>query len=230
VPVSYFPHPSLANQEGLLALGGDLSPETLYLAYHFGIFPWYSDGQPILWWSPDPRCILWPDQLKISKSMRRLLRKCPYRITADYAFDQVISGCRLQKRKNQLGTWINDEMEEAYLCFHRLGAAHSIEVWHEEVLIAGIYGISLGKIFFGESMFTRVPNGSKYGFIILVQKLQSLGYRLIDCQQDTAHLRSLGATLISRSAFLAELKQNMLLPDDLGSWMAWNFDCADQYR
>jgi leucyl/phenylalanyl-tRNA---protein transferase len=230
VPVSYFPHPSLANREGLLALGGDLSPETMYLAYHFGIFPWYSEGQPILWWSPDPRCVLWPDQLKISKSMRQLLRKHPYQITADYAFDQVISGCRRQKRKDQEGTWITDDMEEAYLRFHLLGAAHSIEVWQEKVLVAGIYGISLGKIFFGESMFTRVPNGSKYGFIILVRKLQSLGYRLIDCQQDTAHLRSLGATLISRSAFLAELKQNMLLPDDLRSWMAWNFDCADQYR
>lgn len=204
-------------------MGGDLTVETLLLAYRFGIFPWYSEGQPILWWSPDPRCILWPDDLRVSKSMRSLLSKDPYRITADHAFEDVIQACKNHKRKDQDGTWITDEMQYAYQKLHHFGAAHSIEVWQGSDLVAGLYGLSLGKVFFGESMFTRVSNGSKYGFIKLVRKLKEANYKLIDCQQNTTHLRSLGATLISQEDFLNYLKKNMLLTEDFGSWRDWHF-------
>jgi leucyl/phenylalanyl-tRNA--protein transferase len=156
--------------------------------------------------------------------MRSILHQNRYRVTADQDFKGVIEACQSHKRKDQRGTWITDEMLWAYLRFHMAGAAHSIEVWQGEELIAGLYGVSLGKIFFGESMFTRVSNASKYGFIALARKLQSLGYRLIDCQQDTDHLRSLGATLISRKEFLSHLKENMLLDDSLGSWREWKFN------
>ena len=221
MPVAFFPHPSLANPEGFLAMGGDLSEETLVLAYHFGIFPWYSEGQPILWWTPDPRCILWPDSLKVSKSMRQLLNKDPFQVTADHAFDEVITACKEIKRVDQGGTWITDEMQWAYQKLHARGVAHSVEVWDGPELVAGIYGISLGKIFFGESMFTRIPNGSKYGFIRLVRKLESLNYVLIDCQQDTPHLRSLGATTIPRHLFMEFLKENRLRGDEGGNWRHW---------
>jgi leucyl/phenylalanyl-tRNA--protein transferase len=204
-------------------MGGDLSAETLLLAYHFGIFPWYSEGQPILWWSPDPRSVLRPDQLKVSKSMRLLLQKKPYQVTADHTFAKVMESCKKIPRSGQEGTWITDEMQWAYQKLHELGVAHSVEVWDEDKLVAGLYGISLGKIFFGESMFTRVSNGSKYGFIKLVQKLKSLDYQLIDCQQDTPHLRSLGAVAIPRYEFMAILKENMLREENLGSWRNWDF-------
>ncbi len=204
-------------------MGGDLSEDTLLLAYRFGIFPWYSEGQPILWWSPDPRCILWPQDLKVSKSMRQLLKQQPYQVTVDQAFAKVMQACKDSKRKGQEGTWITDEMQWAYQRLHVAGVAHSIEVWQEEVLVAGLYGLSLGKVFFGESMFTHVSNGSKYGFIKLVKKLESLNYILIDCQQDTAHLRSLGATTISRKVFMDYLKKNLLYDDSLGSWQNWKF-------
>lgn len=204
-------------------MGGDLHEETLLLAYRFGIFPWYSEGQPILWWFPDPRCILWPDNLKISKSMRSLLKQKLFRVTADHAFEQVMQACRTVKRKDQDGTWITDEMQWAYQKLHLGGVAHSIEVWENDNLVAGLYGVSIGKIFFGESMFTTVANGSKYGFICLVQKLKDLGYKLIDCQQDTPHLRSLGATTISKEEFLTYLRENMLEKDNFSSWRDWKF-------
>ena len=155
--------------------------------------------------------------------MRLLLNKGPYRITADHAFKDVIQACKNQKRKNQDGTWITDEMQWAYHKLHLQGAAHSIEVWQGSDLVAGLYGLSLGKIFFGESMFTIISNGSKYGFIKLVRKLNEVGYMLIDCQQNTTHLQSLGASLIPQEDFLNGLKKNMLLPDDLGSWRDWQF-------
>lgn len=204
-------------------MGGDLHEETLLLAYRFGIFPWYSEGQPILWWFPDPRCILWPGDLKISKSMRSLLNKRPFCVSADHAFEQVMHECRIIKRKDQDGTWITDAMQLAYQKLHLRGVAHSIEVWENGNLVAGLYGLSIGKIFFGESMFTRIANGSKYGFICLVQRLKDLGYKLIDCQQDTAHLRSLGATTIPKGEFLSYLKENMLKDDSFCSWRGWQF-------
>jgi leucyl/phenylalanyl-tRNA--protein transferase len=223
VAVPFFPHPTFANAEGLLAIGGDLEPDTLVLAYHFGIFPWYSEGQQILWWSPHPRLILHPADIKISKSMRSLLNKDPYRVTADHAFNEVIHLCKHHKRNHQSGTWITDEMEWAYKKLHLAGVAHSIEVWEGDHLVAGLYGLSLGKVFFGESMFTLVSNGSKYGFIRLAKTLRQLNYRLIDCQQDTAHLRSLGASLISRDTFLQALAENRKLPEDRGSWYTWDW-------
>ncbi|MCL4115561.1 UNVERIFIED_CONTAM: hypothetical protein GTU68_006546 [Idotea baltica] len=196
---------------------------TLFLAYSFGIFPWYSKGQPILWWTPDPRCVLWPSELKVHKSMRSLLKKKPYTVTADHAFDQVLSACQITPRTGQEGTWITEEMRNAYLKLHIAGIAHSVEVWQDQQLIAGLYGVSIGKVFFGESMFTTVSNASKYAFILLVRKLESLDYTLIDCQQDTPHLRSLGATLAPRKDFLAHLKKNTLEVTDQGSWYLWDF-------
>ncbi|NND34684.1 MAG: leucyl/phenylalanyl-tRNA--protein transferase [Saprospiraceae bacterium] len=224
VSVSHFPHPCLANSDGLLAIGGDLDVDSLVLAYHFGIFPWYSEGQQILWWSPNPRLVLEPSFLKVSKSMRSILNKRPFRVTADHAFDTVIHHCKSRERKGQAGTWITDDMEVAYKKLHLAGVAHSIEVWQEEKLVGGLYGVALGKIFFGESMFTLIPNASKYGFVKLVGLLESRRFNLIDCQQDTPHMRSFGAALISRDEFIFKLKQNQLLAEDRGSWYGLSWD------
>jgi len=213
-----FPHPETANSDGLLALGGDLSARRLLLAYRYGIFPWYSEGDPIMWWSPDPRCVLFPDDLKVSKSMRKLLGRSPYRVTIDRDFSGVIQACSSNVRKGQDGTWITDEMIDAYENMHRLFYAHSVEVWEGEKLVAGLYGIALGSIFFGESMFTTISDGSKYGFIKFVHFLREEGFSLIDCQQDTKHLRSLGAITISRSDFLARLKENNRGVDVVRKW------------
>lgn len=213
-----FPHPETADAEGLLAMGGDLSARRLLLAYRFGIFPWYNEGDPILWWSPDPRCILFPAELKVSKSMQSLLKRKPFRVTINQNFNDVIRACRVSKRKGQSGTWITNEMMEAYENMHRLHYAHSVEVWENGNLIAGLYGIALGKIFFGESMFTKVSNGSKYGFIKFVHFLKKHGFRLIDCQQDTKHLRSLGATIMTRSDFLSWLRENNRAADECHQW------------
>ena len=215
----FFPHPHLANSYGLLAVGGDLSPERLLLAYQFGIFPWYSEGQEILWWTPDPRCVLYPNKLKVSKSMRSLIRKNPFRVTMDHAFDQVIMACSKVPRKGQEGTWITTEMIGAYIEMHRLGHAHSVEVWEKDFLVGGLYGLAIGKVFFGESMFARVSNASKFGFISLVTTLQDLGYFLIDCQQETPHLISLGAEMISRDRFMDHLRKNQRMPSP-SSWLS----------
>ena len=205
-----FPHPLAAQQDGLLAIGGDLSSTRLILAYHFGIFPWYHEGEEILWWSPDPRCVLFPDDLIIHKSMRSVLRKRPFQVTFNQAFASVIDHCKITKRKGQDGTWITEEMSSAYIGLHHLGHAHSVEVWSGKDLVGGLYGIILGKIFFGESMFSLVPNASKCGFIHLVQQLRKQDFQLIDCQQDTPHMRSLGATVISREAFFNLLRKNQM--------------------
>ena len=214
----FFPHPELANPYGLLAIGGDLSTNRLLLAYQFGIFPWYSEGQDIMWWTPDPRCVLLPDRLYISKSMRRLIRKEIFTVTTDQAFNKVISKCSQIRRKGQEGTWITAEMRTAYQELHVLGHAHSVEVWQQHELVGGLYGVSLGKIFFGESMFTTLSNASKYGFIKLVQWLKSHGFQLIDCQQETQHLLSLGAELVSRALFMQYLRANALELDTRAIW------------
>ncbi|MDH3648190.1 MAG: leucyl/phenylalanyl-tRNA--protein transferase [Saprospiraceae bacterium] len=216
-----FPHPMLADKAGLVAIGGDLSSERLLLAYRFGIFPWYTASQPILWWSPDPRCILWPAQVIISKSMQSLLKRNQWKVTADHCFDEVISNCQNINRREQTGTWITDEMTTAYRQLHALGHAHSIEVWEEDRIVGGLYGLSLGKIFYGESMFSKISNASKFGFIRLVEFLRHQDFMLIDCQQDTPHLRSMGADLISRKDFLHCLRQNALRTDHVGSWSSW---------
>lgn len=200
-----FPNPELSEKDGLLAIGGDLSPERLLLAYQNGIFPWFNQDDPILWWSPDPRFVLFPNDLKISKSMRQILRKNIFEITFNQDFKSVIKNCQNIKRNNQQGTWITDEMFAAYLKLHEKGFAHSVEVWHKKELVGGLYGIILGKCFFGESMFALVSNASKAGFIHLVLTLKKQNFHIVDCQVHTKHLESLGAKLISRKDFLNHL-------------------------
>lgn len=201
-----FPAPHLANEDGLLAVGGDLSPQRLLLAYENGIFPWFGEEDEIMWWSPNPRFILYPAALKVSKSMNQLLKKNAFEFTINKAFDAVISQCKTIERQGQPGTWITDEMKKAYIQLHQMGFAHSAEVWHEGELTGGLYGVRLGKIFFGESMFSKTSNASKYAFIKYVQQLQAEGVALIDCQVYTNHLASLGATMIDRSEFLSQVK------------------------
>lgn len=214
-----FPHPNLANEDGMLAVGGDLSPERLLLAYKLGIFPWFNEGDPIIWWSPDPRFVLFPEKLKVSKSMRPYFNQNKFTVTLDTAFKDVIRACQQQKRKGQLGgTWITEDMLEGYCKLYELGYAHSVEVWKADKLVGGLYGISLGKCFFGESMFATESNASKFGFIYLVRKLKELGFWLIDCQQETRHLASMGAEAISREDFLNLLNKNRDEPSTLGHW------------
>lgn len=214
-----FPHPSFANADGILAVGGDLKPERLVLAYNWGIFPWYNEGEPIVWWHPDPRFVLFPDELRVSKSMRPIFNQKKFTFTFDKDFRSVIASCQMTSRKGQkAGTWITPDMQAAYIRLHELGYAHSVEVWQGEELVGGLYGIALGKVFFGESMFAKVDNASKAGFITLVQKLKKKGYTLIDCQQETRHLKSLGAESISRDAFLQHLTTNQILTTEAKSW------------
>ncbi|RME99372.1 MAG: leucyl/phenylalanyl-tRNA--protein transferase [Bacteroidetes bacterium] len=217
-----FPHPTQAKPDGLLAIGGDLTPEWLLLAYSWGIFPWFNAGDPILWWHPDPRFVLFPERLKVSKSMRPYFNQQKFQLTFDQAFEQVIRACGEIPRPRQKGTWITEDMVSAYVELHHLGYAHSVEVWDGAELVGGLYGIALGKVFFGESMFSKVSNASKFGFISLVRRLQARGVELIDCQQETAHLRSLGAETISRDAFLKILAKNREAGFAPKSWKAWS--------
>ena len=198
----WFPPVHEASVEGVLAIGGDLSPERLELAYRSGIFPWYSEGDPIIWFSPDPRMVLFPEKLIISKSMRQVLRKEEFTITFNKAFEAVISNCKTIGRKDQPGTWITQDMQDAYIKLHEIGLAKSVEVWRNEKLVGGLYGVDLGTIFCGESMFSKVSNTSKLAFIFLVEKLKKEQYKLLDCQIYTKHLASLGAEEISRKEFL----------------------------
>jgi leucyl/phenylalanyl-tRNA--protein transferase len=202
-----FPSVNLADKNGLLAIGGDLSAERLLLAYKSGIFPWYNPREPIIWYSPDPRMVLFPKNLKISKSMKQIIRKNQFRATFNQNFSEVISNCKNSYREGQGGTWITDEMEQAYINLHQLGAAKSVEVWEGDELVGGLYGIDLGHVFCGESMFSKVSNASKFAFVYLVQKLEKEHYTLVDCQVYNAHLASLGADEISRETFLTYLKK-----------------------
>ena len=226
----YFPHPLLANDEGLLAVGADLNPERLLLAYTFGIFPWYNN-KPILWWYTAPRCVLHLDQLKVSKSMRSLVyRKRPWKVTIDNAFEEVLDHCSEIGRPGQDGTWITNDIKAAYLGLHQMNVAHSVEVWDETgQLVGGLYGLIRGNMFCGESMFAKESNTSKYAFIHLVTFLQSIGCTLIDCQQDTPHLRSLGATLIDKMEFWQFLKNNSLNDDLEINSIAFKEWCQDEY-
>lgn len=195
-----FPDVSKATFDGLLAVGGDLSPERLLLAYSRGIFPWFEEGEAILWWSPDPRFVLFPEELKVSKSMRQLLKTSKFKITVNKEFEQVISHCANIKRDGQAGTWITPEMKTSYTKLHQLGYATSVEVWEGDALVGGLYGIDLKNgMFCGESMFALKSNASKYGFISFIQQSN---FKLIDCQIHTPHLESLGAKLIPRAEFL----------------------------
>jgi len=196
-----FPDYSFTNEYGIIAIGGDLSTERLKLAYRLGIFPWFNEDEPILWWFPDPRFVLFPAELKVSKSMRKVLRDETFSFTENQAFDQVIQNCRIIKRKGQKGSWITDEMMNAYIELHRMGLAKSVEVWQNGELVGGFYGVEGKRIFCGESMFSKVSNASKAGFIQFVQKYQDR-YELIDCQVYTEHLESLGAREIPAAEFL----------------------------
>lgn len=203
---------------GLLAVGGDLRPERLLLAYSLGIFPWYEEGQPILWHSPDPRMVLLADSLRVPRSLRKTIRKGVYRVTLDTAFRQVIESCASAPRPRQRGTWITPEMKEAYTELHRRGFAHSVEAWRGERLAGGLYGVSLGAVFFGESMFARAPDASKAAFVTLVEQLRIWGITLIDCQVHTPHLARFGAAELSRRQYLAALKKALARPTRRGHW------------
>jgi len=204
----WFPPVKDALEDGLLAIGGDLSTERLLFAYRQGIFPWY-DGDVPLWWCPDPRFVLYPCKLRISKSMKQLLKQHKFRFTINSAFEQVIKQCMLVEREGQDGTWINEDVIKAYTTLHYQGFAHSAEVWQEDKLVGGLYGVRLSNLFFGESMFSLLSNASKYAFISYVQQLIQEGVVLIDCQVYTQHLESLGAEMISRDVFLKLLKENI---------------------
>lgn len=210
-----FPHPSMSDEDGLLAVGGDLSVERLLLAYENGIFPWYEDGQPILWWSPDPRFILYPKDLKISKSMKKVLKKKLYRVTFDKCFRKVITLCG-ELRSGE--TWITSEMIESYCNLHKLGFAHSVETWFGDELVGGLYGISLGRCFFGESMFSLMDNASKTAFITLALKLDQIEFHFIDCQVYSKHLESLGAVELPKDEFLNELAEGLKFDTLMGIW------------
>ena len=204
-----FPDPTEARADGLLAVGGDLSPQRLILAYRSGIFPWFSDGDPPLWWCPDPRMVLFPAEFKRSKSLRKSIRTGGFSITQNSQFEAVIRACAEAPRPDQLGTWITEEMVQAYVELHRMGHAHSVEVWYHDELVGGLYGIDLPefKVFCGESMFSKRTDASKVGFSFLVASLLEQNYKLIDCQMYTDHLASLGAREIARQDFLGYLKK-----------------------
>ncbi len=213
-----FPSPLLARSDGLLAIGGDLSLERLLLAYRRGIFPWFSDDTPILWWSPDPRLVLYPHRLKISKSLKKNIRKNIFRITMDQAFEQVISACAEVRLKANERTWIGADMIASYCRLHESGFAHSVEAWHEGELAGGVYGVSLGGCFFGESMFTRISNASKVAFVKLVNHLEIFDFDMVDCQISTSHLINFGAKEVSRKRFMEELERSLRKPTPKGKW------------
>jgi len=213
-----FPSVDYANEDGLLAIGGDLSPERLLTAYANGIFPWYNEDEPILWWSLDPRLIIRPGEMKVSKSLRHTLKSQKFEVKIDTNFRKVMLQCAQTPRKGQDGTWILDDMVEAYCRLHELGLAHSFETYQDETLVGGLYGISIGQAFFGESMFHNVSDASKVAFFHLHWFLHENGFKLIDCQQETSHLKSLGAYTVSRRAFVQELRQLVTEPTLIGKW------------
>ena len=213
-----FPSPDLAEEDGLLAVGGDLSEERLLLAYSLGIFPWYSEEMPILWWSPDPRLVLIPSEMRMSRSLRQTIRRRTYRVTFDTAFEKVITNCAAVPRRDGGGTWITDDMVEAYCRLHEDGFAHSVESWHGDELAGGLYGVSLGAAFFGESMFSERSDASKVALAGLARRLGSLQGAFIDCQVVTAHLVSLGAREVPRKKFTAMLRRALEAPFPPGKW------------
>jgi len=216
-----FPHPKYASPEGLLAAGGDLSPQRILFAYENGIFPWYNEGEPILWWSPNPRFVLYPSEIKVSKSMRQVFRKKNFQISFDAAFDEVIEVCGTIPREGQNGTWLTKEMKAAYIHLHHLGFAHSVEIWQERKLVGGLYGLSLGSCFFGESMFAKTSNSSKIALIVLAKTLEEKGFGMIDCQSETKHLRTMGAKFIDQADFLSYLEANQQRKTISGNWSDW---------
>lgn len=209
---------ALREPNGLLAAGGDLSAERLIQAYRHGCFPWYQQGQPILWWSPDPRTVLFPSELHVSRSLRKVLRQGLYQVSFDRAFVEVIEACAAPRTYAD-GTWITPGMQNAYLELHRRGIAHSVEVWREEKLVGGLYGLAIGQLFFGESMFSREDNASKVAFVTLIEHLDAWGFALVDCQMPTQHLHSLGARAIARAEFAGYLERHLDQPNT-ADWLA----------
>ena len=204
-----FPHPKLTHPSGVLAIGGALDKESLLLAYHFGIFPWFNPGEPVLWWHPDPRCVIFPSQVKVSKSMRPYFNQGKYSVSYNTCFKNVIEACRDIYRPGQPGTWISPEFIEAYTDLYEDGHVISVEVWNQEKeLVGGLYGVKIANVFFGESMFSKSNNASKFGFISLCRKLEEEGCHLVDCQIETPHLRTLGAQMIPREEFMRVLEEN----------------------
>jgi len=223
-----FPPPHLASKDGLLAVGGDLSQKRLLLAYRLGIFPWFSDEEPILWWSPDPRLVLYPKELRISKTLKKFIKKNIFRITMDRAFDEVIKQCRQVRLQDNEKTWIVSDMIKAYSRLHESGFAHSVEAWYNNELVGGVYGVSLGRCFFGESMFTRMSNASNVALVHLVRQLKELSFDMIDCQITTAHLIRFGAREIPRIRFLEQLNKSLEMPTIRGKWSASGVDPNSQ--
>jgi leucyl/phenylalanyl-tRNA---protein transferase len=212
-----FPSPELANADGVIAVGGDLSPQRLLNAYASGIFPWYNEGDPLVWWSPDPRSIITPGDIHISRTMKKLMERNAFQLTYDKRFEDVIENCSAP-RKTQAGTWITQDIKDAYSQLHELGFAHSVEVWKDEKLVGGLYGVSLGKCFFGESMFSISPNSSKYALITFTQKIFKLGFLMVDCQVPNPHLTRLGARGIPRKEFLELLERGLKFQSTIGKW------------
>jgi len=217
-----FPHPRLASREGLLAVGGDLSVERLLSAYRHGIFPWFSEGEPILWWSPNPRLVLFPNEFKVSKSLKKIINRSLFDITIDQVFRRVITKCAETRVEQKEPTWIVGDMIDAYCRLHESGLAHSVEAWQDGALVGGLYGVSLGKCFFGESMFAAVNNASKVAFAWLVDFLKSYAFHMIDCQVTTKHLISMGAREIPRNRFLTLLQASIKEPTMKGKWQCCN--------
>jgi leucyl/phenylalanyl-tRNA---protein transferase len=213
-----FPPPHLAEPSGLLAIGGDLGPERLIWAYQNGIFPWFEEDDLPFWYAPDPRFVLFPKELKVHKSMRSIFNQQKFEYTLDTHFETVMRHCAAAYREGQMGSWISDTFVEGYTRLHQLGLAHAVEVWQEGELVGGLYGIAIGKIFYGESMFSLVPNASKAGFIYFTQALEALNFKLVDCQQETPHLGSLGARPISRDLFMEYLMENQYERTLRGQW------------
>jgi len=214
-----FPHPELADESGIIAVGGDLSPERLITAYSFGIFPWYNEEDPIIWWSPDPRAIIVPGQVKVNKSMRPYMRK--FSLSIDRVFGEVIKHCQEVPRNGIRESWITGEMMEAYIRLHEMGYAHSFETWFRGKLVGGLYGVSIGRCFFGESMFSLSNNASKYALVRLSEILSGKHFILIDCQVPNDHLMRMGCREVERSEYLRILRMNLLEAGFTGSWADW---------
>jgi leucyl/phenylalanyl-tRNA--protein transferase len=213
-----FPDPALAEEGGLLAVGGDLRPERVVLAYRQGIFPWYSEGRPILWWCPAPRFVLLPDELHVGRTLRRAIKRSELRITLDTDFPAVIGRCAEAERAGQRGTWITDDVRAAFTELHRRGLAHSVEAWDGDRLVGGLYGLALGSVFFGESMFADAPDASKIAFVRLVDQLRAWGFDLIDCQVHTSHLERFGARYVAIEEFMARLHEGVAKASRVGRW------------
>ncbi|MEE9438709.1 MAG: leucyl/phenylalanyl-tRNA--protein transferase [Saprospiraceae bacterium] len=214
-----FPHPHTADDNGIVALGGDLKVDRLLLAYQYGFFPWFNPEDPILWWHPDPRFVIFTEDIRVTKSMRPYFNKEKFKLTFDKQFENVLRACQNIDRKDQNGTWITEQIISSYTKLHEMGLAHSVEVWDQDgYLVGGLYGVSLGKIFYGESMFSRVSNASKFALISLSVILRQHGFYLIDCQMPNPHLKSMGGRFISRNAFLAYLRGNIFSETIVGDW------------